>query len=139
MSAGLSLLLIRPQLLLASLNNLVLLTALRLQGAPEPDLVENLSFSEEVAGRSELQGAEETVQSLAGRLRVDQEIIDKVRGMESKLSYQIKKLSALAEAEEHRGKEVIERVEEGELTRSEPGQAHRLHQTLSRSVPICPL
>lgn len=45
---------------------------------------------------------------------MNQEVMDKVRGLENKLEYQIKKLVGLAEAEEKRGN-VVEDVEEGEF------------------------
>lgn len=46
---------------------------------------------------------------------MNQEVMDKVRGLENKLEYQIKKLVGLAEVEEKRGKDVVEDVEEGAL------------------------
>lgn len=46
---------------------------------------------------------------------MNQEVMDKVRGLENKLEYQIKKLVGLAEAEEKRGKDDVEDVEEGEF------------------------
>lgn len=46
---------------------------------------------------------------------MSQEIMEKVRGMESKLEYQIKKLVGLADAEEKRGQEVVDDAGEGEL------------------------
>lgn len=46
---------------------------------------------------------------------MNQEVMDKVRGLENKLEYQIKKLVGFAEVEEKRGKDVIEDVEEGAL------------------------
>ena len=52
---------------------------------------------------------------LSGDLTLSQEVFDKVRGMEGKLEYQIKKLIGLADAEEKRGREVIDDAEEGEF------------------------
>jgi U3 small nucleolar ribonucleoprotein protein LCP5 len=51
---------------------------------------------------------------LIGELATSQEIMDKVRGMETKLEYQIKKLTALVDAEQAKGAELIEDAEEGE-------------------------
>jgi U3 small nucleolar ribonucleoprotein protein LCP5 len=50
---------------------------------------------------------------LAGELVLQQEMMDKVRGLELKLEYQIRKLAGLAEAEEARGAAVVDDVEEG--------------------------
>lgn len=50
---------------------------------------------------------------LSGDISLTQEVFDKVRGMEGKLEYQIKKLIGLADAEEKRGREVIDDAEEG--------------------------
>ena len=62
-----------------------------------------------------LKGTGQVASELAGELALGQEIMDKVRGLESKLDYQIKKLVGLAEAVEARGRESIEDIGEGEL------------------------
>lgn len=101
MSAGLSLLLVRPQILLASLQNLVITLALNLSGTPISEGVLH-PFGEIEHLRS---GA--IAEELYGELAVCQEVMDKVRGMEGKLEYQIKKLMALAE------EKVLDEEEEG--------------------------
>ena len=113
-SSGLSVLLLRPQLLLASVHHLVLLTALRLTGHDTESEESSASFNHVAAVRSAITSPSAAPSSLVENLRVNQEVMDKVRGMESKLSYQIKKLSALAQAEEARGQAVIEDAAEGE-------------------------
>jgi hypothetical protein len=60
-----------------------------------------------------LEGVEDFLDELSGDLTLSQEVFDKVRGMEGKLEYQIKKLIGLADAEEKRGREVIDDAEEG--------------------------
>ncbi|ORX34949.1 hypothetical protein BD324DRAFT_609700 [Kockovaella imperatae] len=114
MSSGLNILLLRPQLLLASLHDLVLLTALRLIDPSHVPIASTLSF-DDAAPLEEVETSQIAMDRLAQSLRVNQEVMDKIRGMESKLAYQIKKLSGLAEAEEARGKQVIEDVEEDPL------------------------
>jgi U3 small nucleolar ribonucleoprotein protein LCP5 len=54
------------------------------------------------------------IRRLAGELLLGSETLEKVRGLESKLDYQIKKLVGLAEAEEIKGRAVVEKPEEGE-------------------------
>jgi len=103
MSAGLSLLLVRPQVLLASLHNLVITLALSLSGTPVTDGVVR-NFGEIERSRSDVVSNE-----LYGELAVCQEVMDKVRGMEGKLEYQIKKLMALAEEKR------VEEDEEGKV------------------------
>lgn len=121
MSAGLSLLLVRPQVLLSSLQNLVLLLSLQLSGASDNgNLLESNSSTVRSFGdlnriRPDLSDLDTFSSELIGELATSQEIMDKVRGMESKLEYQIKKLTALVDAEQAKGAEVIEDAEEGEL------------------------
>ena len=91
MSPGLSLLLVRPQVLLASLHNLVITLALSLSGNP----VSNAAVH--TFGDLERSRGDNVAEELYGELAMGQEVMDKVRGMESKLEYQIKKLMALAE------------------------------------------
>jgi U3 small nucleolar ribonucleoprotein protein LCP5 len=120
MASGLSLLLVRPSILLSSLHHLVLSLAFTLLGQqpsdPSTSSALNQIFGDLSAARIDLDTLDVSAQDeLLGELAVNQEVLDKVRGMESKLEYQIKKLSALAEAEEKRGNEVVDDVEEGEL------------------------
>ncbi|WVQ82949.1 hypothetical protein IAT38_005085 [Cryptococcus sp. DSM 104549] len=120
-SSGLSLLSVRPHLLLSSLHQLTILLALRLASPSHlsnPDASSSTALSTpftQPRERPELT-AENAASELAGELVVNQEVMDKVRGLESKLEYQIKKLVGLAEAEEKRGKEIVEDVEEDPLS-----------------------
>lgn len=99
MSTGLSLLLVRPQLLIANLHNLVLSLAFRLAGQEQFDMYASTAFTRSFG--SEIDVPDPSIpDELHGQLALNQEIIDKVRGMESKLEYQIKKLSALADVSE---------------------------------------
>jgi U3 small nucleolar ribonucleoprotein protein LCP5 len=97
MSQGISLLLLRPQLLMSSLHQLIILTALRVAGVPTDVEIDNLSLARIGTSISH---------DLASTLAVNQEVFDKVRGLENKLEYQIKKLAGLAEAAETQ--EVVE-------------------------------
>ena len=74
------------------------------------------SFSAHQRDRRELEGVEDVLDELSGDLILSQEVFDKVRGMEGKLEYQIKKLIGLADAEEKRGREAVDDAEEGEHT-----------------------
>jgi U3 small nucleolar ribonucleoprotein protein LCP5 len=118
-SAGLSLLLLRPQLLLSSLHNLVILLSLRLAASSsdtmsiENSTVATTPFATHQRDRVELESVEDYLNELSGDLTLGQEVFDKVRGMEGKLDYQIKKLIGLADAEEKRGREVVDDAEEG--------------------------
>ncbi|KAL7420307.1 hypothetical protein Q5752_005276 [Cryptotrichosporon argae] len=111
-NAGLSLLLARPHLLLESIHNLTILLALRLHGAapPAPAISSALTlpFADAVAPDAE---GSQLVDEVAGQLVRAQEVLDKVRGMESKLEYQVKKLVGLAD-EEAKGRVVDEDVED---------------------------
>jgi U3 small nucleolar ribonucleoprotein protein LCP5 len=71
------------------------------------------SFASHQRDRIELNGVEDFLDELSGDLTMGQEVFDKVRGMEGKLEYQIKKLLGLADAEEKRGREVVDDAEEG--------------------------
>lgn len=117
LSSGLSLLLARPHLLLAGLHHLVVLVGLRLSALKDskPDAGASVALASAFAGGR--QRPEEAVweDELAGELALCHEVMDKVRGMESKLEYQIKKLVGLAEAA---AKPQTEDVEEGELVLS---------------------
>lgn len=100
LSAGLSLLLVRPHLLLSGLHHLVVLVGLRLSSLrqSEPDAAASAALaSAYAAGRTR---PENPVweDELAGELALCHEVMDKVRGMESKLEYQVKKLVGLAAA-----------------------------------------
>lgn len=114
-----SLLLLRPQLLLSSLHNLVILLSLRLasSSAHQPSIASSTaltnSFETHQRDRRDLDGIEDVLDELSGDTTLSQEVFEKVRGMEGKLEYQIKKLIGLADAEEKRGREVVEDAEEG--------------------------
>ncbi|OWZ67992.1 hypothetical protein AYX14_05580, partial [Cryptococcus neoformans] len=115
---GLSLLNLRPHLLLSSLHQLVILLALRLasstEATPDPSTSTALSIPfPNPRSRPELTD-DNVLNEIAGELVMNQEVMDKVRGLENKLEYQIKKLVGLAEAEEKRGKDVVEDVEDVE-------------------------
>lgn len=119
-ASGLSLLLLRPQLLLASLHNLVIQLSLRLatgtshQPSMSDSTAATTSFDTHQRDRREVAGIEDFLDEISGELALGQEVFDKVRGMEGKLEYQIKKLIGLADAEEKRGREVVDDAEEGE-------------------------
>ncbi|OWZ62278.1 hypothetical protein AYX15_05557 [Cryptococcus neoformans] len=117
---GLSLLNLRPHLLLSSLHQLVILLVLRLasstEATPDPSTSTALSIPfPNPRSRPELTD-DNVLNEIAGELVMNQEVMDKVRGLENKLEYQIKKLVGLAEAEEKRGKDVVEDVEEDPLS-----------------------
>ncbi|WVN85970.1 uncharacterized protein L203_101128 [Cryptococcus depauperatus CBS 7841] len=116
---GLSLLNLRPHILLSSLHHLVILLALRLTGfcpATNPSLSSSLT-TPFANPRSRPQITQDiALTEIAGELIMNQEVMEKVRGLESKLEYQIKKLVGLAEAEEKRGKEIVENAEEDPLS-----------------------
>ncbi|WRT63524.1 uncharacterized protein IL334_000429 [Kwoniella shivajii] len=125
-SSGLSLLSIRPQILLSSLHNLVILLSLRLLDPTLPfptseELQSTISLSTpftEPRSRSHANtsSTKGVMNESGGQLILNQEVMDKIRGMESKLDYQIKKLVGLAEAEEKRGNQVIDNIEEDPLS-----------------------
>lgn len=125
-ASGLSLLLLRPQLLLSSLHNLVILLSLRLTASSvhlpsnEASTAVTSPFDTHQRDRRELDGIEDFLDELSGDITLGQEVFDKVRGMEGKLEYQIKKLIGLADAEEKRGREVVEDAEEGERSAISP-------------------
>lgn len=120
MASGLSLLLLRPHLLLTSLHHLVIMLGLRLASASshEPDASSStalsIPFASESRERRDLHSVDEMTDELAGELLLVQEVMDKVRGLESKVDYQVKKLIGLADAEEARGKEALEAAEDGQ-------------------------
>lgn len=70
---------------------------------------------------------------LHGQLVVDQEILEKVRGMESKLEYQIKKLTALAEVKPRQ--EEDDDVEDPMAFRPNPKAMVQATETESRRRP----
>jgi U3 small nucleolar ribonucleoprotein protein LCP5 len=122
MSSGLSLLLLRPHLLLTSLHQLVLLLAFRLTSSTELSApTANNSTALRIPYSSSSRPARPTEtddleDELAGELVLCQEIMEKVKGLESKVAYQVKKLVALAEAEEAKpknGEDGDEDLEEG--------------------------
>lgn len=105
LSAGLSLLLVRPHLLLASLHHLVQLVGLRLSACAEhtPDAGPSAALAHPFAdGRAAYRPTPTSAagweDELAGELQLCHDVMDKVRGMETKLDYQVKKLVGLAEA-----------------------------------------
>ncbi|TXT05049.1 hypothetical protein VHUM_03869 [Vanrija humicola] len=120
LSAGISLLLVRPQLLLASLHHLVVMAGLRLSslGAQTPDAGASSALGNSFSSSSRSRNADAALEDeLAGELALCHEVMDKVRGMEAKLEYQIKKLVGLAEADAARGKAAVtEDVEEDPLS-----------------------
>ena len=103
---GLSLLLIRPHLLLASIHQLVIMLGLRLANSSSPesastddedspsirpfsaDRTERASFVERSDAFAEA--------SLKTELTVIREVMEKTKGLESKVAYQVKKLVTLA-------------------------------------------
>ncbi|TYJ58640.1 hypothetical protein B9479_000476 [Cryptococcus floricola] len=118
---GLSLLNLRPHLLLSSLHQLVILLSLSLTSPQEeqPNPASSSSLTTPFTNprsRPELSSLTDILTELAGELVMNQEVMDKTRSLENKLEYQIKKLVGLAEAEEKRGKEVVEDVEEDPLS-----------------------
>lgn len=118
LSAGISLLLVRPQLLLASLHHLVVMAGLRLSSLSQhtPDAGASSALGNSFASSSRTRSTDNIEDELAGELALCHEVMDKVRGMETKLEYQIKKLVGLAEADAARGKAVAEDVEEDPLS-----------------------
>lgn len=115
--SGLSLLLVRPQILLTSLHHLVTLVGLRLAAGSEhtPSIEASTALAAQFAdGRQRSTTTSDELQDeLAGELALCHEVMDKVRGMETKLEYQIKKLVGLAEASAK--KAPVEDIEEGEF------------------------
>ncbi|CAK9781907.1 hypothetical protein CC85DRAFT_309434 [Cutaneotrichosporon oleaginosum] len=100
LSSGLSLLLVRPHLLLSGLHHLIVLVGLRLSTLrqTQPDASSSAALASAfAAGRTRPEDAV-WEDELAGELALCHEVMDKVRGMESKLEYQVKKLVGLAEA-----------------------------------------
>jgi hypothetical protein len=101
---GLSLLLIRPHLLLASIHQLVIMLGLRLatsSSVPQDDEEEMPSIRPFSADRTERKSLANSsgayVQaSLQNELMVIREVMEKTKGLESKVSYQVKKLVTLA-------------------------------------------
>lgn len=102
---GLSLLLIRPHLLLASIHQLVIMLGLRLasgssgsQEDEDEDLPSIRPFSADRTERPSLadRSGEYAEASLKTELTVIREVMEKTKGLESKVSYQVKKLVTLA-------------------------------------------
>lgn len=95
MAQGISLLLLRPHLLLETLHHLCIRLAMQLVGDNrEWQIPSDLSFVHSIDGA--------LTEKLTGEILVTQEVMDKVKGLESKLEYQIKKLVNLASAAERR-------------------------------------
>jgi U3 small nucleolar ribonucleoprotein protein LCP5 len=123
LTSGLSLLLLRPHLLLTSLHHLVILLALRLSSLnashshTNPDASSSTALTTPFAAprsRRDLKSAKEVEEEIAGELVLVQEVMEKVRGLESKVEYQVKKLMGLADTEDAREKgKAVEDVEEG--------------------------
>ncbi|KAI5450689.1 hypothetical protein NCC49_002700 [Naganishia albida] len=107
---GLSLLLIRPHLLLASIHQLVIMLGLRLAASSEKDdddendddgdeeLPGIRPFSADRVDRPSLaeKSSAYTEVSLTTEMVVIREVMEKTKGLESKVSYQVKKLVTLA-------------------------------------------
>ncbi|KAJ9109183.1 hypothetical protein QFC21_000512 [Naganishia friedmannii] len=124
-ASGLSLLLIRPHLLLASIHQLVIMLGLRLatsSSMPQGDEEEMPSIRPFSADRTERKSltnsSGEYVQaSLQNELTVIREVMEKTKGLESKVSYQVKKLVTLAneaglrEADPKKGEEEVDEDE----------------------------
>lgn len=126
---GLSLLSVRPQQMLTALHQLVILLGLRLSASAEllPDASAAHHDAMSLAGvqTAELDNPLEMINTITAQLLVNHETIDKVRGMEAKLDYQIKKLIGLADAAE-RAPLLVEEAEEGEQSRSYTHRSSRL-------------
>jgi U3 small nucleolar ribonucleoprotein protein LCP5 len=123
MSAGLSLLLVRPHLLLASLHHLVIMAGLRLSSLSDhtpdatPSAALSNAFAAGIKSRPKPDSAAAWEDELAGELQLCHEVMDKVRGLENKLEYQIKKLVGLAEtAAKAKEKEAAGDIEEDLLS-----------------------
>lgn len=106
-SAGLTLLTVRPQLLLASLHQLVIMLGLRLSTLLAADEgeeddgeeLDNDAFTRTFvspASRSTLDTVGKVEKAIEEELRVIREVMEKTKALESKVSYQVKKLVALA-------------------------------------------
>jgi hypothetical protein len=97
--AGLSLLLVRPTVLLSSIHHLIILIGLHLSSSSSspsnPAAVPSHSFSS--TPHRELPTTDVAVSHLEHELSVVREVMEKVRGLEGKVSYQVKKLVALAD------------------------------------------
>jgi U3 small nucleolar ribonucleoprotein protein LCP5 len=93
-------LLARPHVLLSSLHHLVLLLALRLstQSNYHSDAESSSRAALSLASAGVPSNSDEMISRLADELLLGSETLEKVRGLESKLDYQIKKLVGLAEA-----------------------------------------
>ncbi|KAJ9095791.1 hypothetical protein QFC20_006586 [Naganishia adeliensis] len=101
---GLSLLLIRPHLLLASIHQLVIMLGLRLAASSEKEIEDDEElpgirpFSADRVERPSLaeMSSEYAEAFLTTELVVIREVMEKTKGLESKVSYQVKKLVTLA-------------------------------------------
>jgi U3 small nucleolar ribonucleoprotein protein LCP5 len=117
MADGISLLLLRPQLLMSSLQQLIILTAMRLSGVDvdgiEPEYPSLDEDGDAEKDRQDIADSAEAAKELCGELALDNEIFDKIRGLESKLEYQIKKLVGLADASANAAANAEAAVEEG--------------------------
>jgi U3 small nucleolar ribonucleoprotein protein LCP5 len=111
--AGLSLLLARPQILLETLHQLVILTAIRLSSDKDRQPTPASAYVQEA--RREDIPIGEVEDALAGEILLNQEMMERIRGLETKIEYQIRKLVGLAEAEESRGNVVLEEAEDGKF------------------------
>ncbi|EKD01788.1 hypothetical protein A1Q2_03851 [Trichosporon asahii var. asahii CBS 8904] len=96
---GISLLLVRPQLLLASLQHLVQLVGLRLTCAKSdtPNAGASAALSTPFNAGTIRERTGEVEAELAGELALCHDVMDKVRSMEGKLEYQVKKAAEVAE------------------------------------------
>lgn len=133
---GISLLLVRPQLLLASLQHLVQLVGLRLTCAKgQPEAGNSAALSTPFNATTIRERTGETEDELAGELALCHDVMDKVRGMEGKLEYQIKKLVGLAEAAEKKPEKAAE-VGDEDMLAFRPNAAAMLANARSEAAEV---
>lgn len=132
---GISLLLVRPQLLLASLQHLVQLVGLRLTcaKADAPNAAESAALSTPFNATTIRERTGEVEDELAGELALCHDVMDKVRSMEGKLEYQVKKLVGLAEAAEKKPEKAAE-VAEDDMLSFRPNAAAMLASARSEAA-----
>lgn len=132
---GISLLLVRPQLLLASLQHLVQLVGLRLTCAKSdtPNAGASAALSTPFNAGTIRERTGEVEAELAGELALCHDVMDKVRSMEGKLEYQVKKLVGLAEAAEKKPEKAAE-VAEDDMLSFRPNAAAMLASARSEAA-----
>ncbi len=97
-SNGLSLLLIRPTTLLSSIHHLIILLGLQLTTiTTNPSSIPPPTFSSQPQTR-DLSVTELALPYIQRELSIIREVMDKTKGLEGKVAYQVKKLVALAES-----------------------------------------